>query len=139
MVYQTSANTRMILHVFQRDDFVPECDIVCGMSPPSVTAVFSDVTLPASDGDGVCIYGSPFYSWASPIVEFRAGVGTQPGLTDVKTLEVRLCVLVLYVQWVPGLVLGTSTGCVSLTTKGPGGTAHTCSGRHSQYSCKLLA
>ena len=134
-----SSNTRMILHVFQRDDFVPECDIVCGMSPPSVTAVFSDVTLPASDGDGVCIYGSPFYSWASPIVEFRAGVGTQPGLTDVKTLEVRLCVLVLYVQWVPGLVLGTSTGCVSLTTKGPGGTAHTCSGRHSQYSCKLLA
>ena len=27
------------------------------------------------------------------------------------------------VQWVPGL----STGCVSLTTKGSGGTAHTCS------------
>ena len=31
------------------------------------------------------------------------------------------------------------TGCVSLTTKGSGGTAHTCSGRHSQYSCELLA
>ena len=96
------------------------------------------VGVQSSDGDGVCIYGSSTAGLVS-IVEFRAGVGTQPGLTDVKTLEVRLCVLVLYVQWVPGLVLGTSTGCVSLTTKGPGGTAHTCSGRHSQYSCKLLA
>ena len=28
-----------------------------------------------------------------------------------------------------------STGCVSLTTRGSGGTAHTCCGRHSQYSC----
>ena len=37
------------------------------------------------------------------------------------------------------LVVGRSTGCVSLTTKGSGGTAHTCSGRHSQYSCELLA
>ena len=37
-----------------------------------------------------------------------------------------------------GLVL-RSTGCVSLTTRGSGGTAHTCSGRHSQYSCELLA
>ena len=25
---------------------------------------------------------------------------------------------------------------VSLTTRGSGGTAHTCSGRHSQYSCE---
>ena len=32
---------------------------------------------------------------------------------------------------------GWSTGCVSLTTKGSGGTAHTCCGRHSQYSCEL--
>ena len=29
--------------------------------------------------------------------------------------------------------------CVSLTTKGSGGTAHTCSGRHSQYSCEFPA
>ena len=84
-----SASTRMILHVFQRDGFVPECGVDCSVSPPSVTAVFSNVTLPARDGDGVCAYGRPFYSWASPIVEFRAGVGTQPGLTDVKTFEVR--------------------------------------------------
>ena len=40
---------------------------------------------------------------------------------------------------VPGLVLG-STGCVSLTTKGPGEIAHTCSawGRHCQYFCELF-
>ena len=37
-----------------------------------------------------------------------------------------------------GLVL-ESTGCVSLITRGSGGTAHPCSGRHSQYSCELLA
>ena len=52
-------------------------------------------------------------------------------------------VLPVYCKWLivsgRGLVLGTSTGCVSLTTKGSGGTAHTCSGRHSQYSCELLA
>ena len=32
-----------------------------------------------------------------------------------------------------------SATCVSLITRGSGGTAHTCSGRHSQYSCELLA
>ena len=28
---------------------------------------------------------------------------------------------------------------LAVTTRGSGGTAHTCSGRHSQYSCELLA
>ena len=32
------------------------------------------------------------------------------------------------------LYSGRHIGCVSLTTRGSGGTAHTCSGRHSQYS-----
>ena len=30
-------------------------------------------------------------------------------------------------------------GDIGSHTKGSGGTAHTCSGRHSQYSCELLA
>lgn len=84
-----SPATRMVLHVFLRGGFVPPCD-TCPTIIPSVTAVFSDVSLPplTSEGDGACIHGNPFYSWTSPIVEFRAGVGTQPGLTDVKGFEV---------------------------------------------------
>ena len=37
-------------------------------------------------------------------------------------------------EWVGVLILcmyNTLAGCVSLTTKGSGGTAHTCNGRHS--------
>ena len=46
----------------------------------------------------------------------------------------------MFVESVPSLYVLGSTGCVSLTTKGSGGTAHTCiDGRHSQYSCALLA
>ena len=39
--------------------------------------------------------------------------------------------------FLPAQPLLVSTDCVSLTTKGSSGTAHTCSGRHSQYSCRL--
>ena len=43
-----------------------------------------------------------------------------------------------YGEWA-GSCTRDRTGCVSLTTEGSDGTGHTCSGRHSQYSCELLA
>ena len=42
---------------------------------------------------------------------------------------VRLCIEKLTCAFVEGELF--FTGCVSLTTEGSGGTAHTCSGRHS--------
>ena len=58
--------------------------------------------------------------------------------TDAQWVSRVLCTLCVWVcvcVWVSVVFLF----CVSLTIKGSGGTAHTCSGRHSQYSCELLA
>lgn len=94
-----SPETRMVLHAFERGGFVPQCDSTCVTNPPSVSAVFSDISFPALaiDGGEVCVHGNPFHSWTSPIVEFRAAVGTQPGLTDVKGFEVcmSICLSIL--------------------------------------------
>lgn len=74
-----SESTRIVLHVFNRLGYVPATD---GFNPPTVVAVFANVTLPATV-DHICNFGLPFYSRGSPVVEFRAGVGTVPGAWDV--------------------------------------------------------
>ena len=81
------SGTKMVLHVFNRGGYLPPCDPACASNPPEVYAIFRDVSLPAASG-GSCDYGAPFYSWGSPIVEFQVGVGSQPGLSDVKQFEV---------------------------------------------------
>ena len=68
------------------------------------------------------------------------GRGPDCVMSGTKSLYCSIRFHLLYLnKLVAGLVLGGSTGRVSLTTKGSGGTAHTCSGRHSQYSCELLS
>ena len=54
-------------------------------------------------------------------------------------MSVSVCVCVCECVCVCVCIGVYYSGCVSLTTKGSGGTAPTCSGRHSQYSCELLA
>ena len=79
--------TSLTLHVLNRDGFVPQ--FTDNFNLPQVEAVFANVTLPRVRGH-LCDYGQPFYSPSSPIVEFRAGVGSSPGLADV--LELQVCV-----------------------------------------------
>ena len=81
-----SNTTSLTLHVFNRDGFVPQFDP--DFSLPRVEAVFVNVTLPRVRGHQ-CDYGDPFFSASSPIVEFRVGVGSSPGLTDVLDLQVN--------------------------------------------------
>ena len=78
-----SDNTQVVLHVFSRMGYVPP-------SPPgpSVQAVFGNISLPMRVG-GVCDHGNPFFSRGSPVVEFRAAVGSRPGAHDVVEYEVR--------------------------------------------------
>lgn len=84
-----SNSTEMILHVFNREGFVPDLDDV--FQVPTVMAIFANVSLPRKTGH-ICDYGRPFYSVTSPIVEFSAGVGTTPGDVDTWDLEVNYSV-----------------------------------------------
>ena len=80
-------NTSIILHVFNKNGQVPEIDPTSPDPIPRVQAVFSNVHLPIRLGH-LCDYGTPFFSLGSPIVEFRAGIGTRPGIVDVKDYQV---------------------------------------------------
>ena len=77
--------TRVVFNVFNLLGYLPPLDTT--NNPLSVAAVFANVTIP-SYLDHLCDYGIPFYSSQSPIVEFLAGVGTKPGLTDIEELKV---------------------------------------------------
>ena len=83
-----SDNTSLILHVFNKRGLVPPVDPVSG-TVPTVQAVFGNVHLPLRMGH-LCDYGTPFFSLGSPIVEFRAGIGTLSGTVDVRDYQVIL-------------------------------------------------
>ena len=83
-----SSNAKLVLHLFNREGYLPECIGDCPSNPPAIAASFSDVSLPPNNDNGACSYGSPFYSWGSPIVEVKAGIGTSIDLADIKQLEV---------------------------------------------------
>ena len=80
-------NTRAVFSSFNYLGNVPPLGTLTG--DLSVRAVFGNVTLPSAAASHLCEFGTPFYSQTSPVVQFRAGVGTRPGLTDVQELEVR--------------------------------------------------
>ena len=81
-----SDNTSIILHVFNKLGRIPP---IVGSSPtPTVQTVFGNVHLPLGMGH-LCDYGTPFFNLGSPVVEFRAGIGTFPGTVDVRDYEVR--------------------------------------------------
>lgn len=82
-----SDNTQLVFHIFNRRSYFSP--VVDHSNPPTVTAVFGNVSLPLQIGH-LCDFGTPFFSQGSPIVEFKAGIGTTPGDTDVRDLEVGL-------------------------------------------------
>lgn len=87
-----SDNTQMIFHVFNRMGYVPP---PVAFDPPQVRAVFGNVSLSA-EVEGICNYGDPFYSRGSPIVEFKAGVGSTPSSDDVIPIKVSPLYLYYY-------------------------------------------
>ena len=86
-------NTRMVVHIFNRQGFVPERD---NFEMPTVEAVFGNVTLPLRVGH-LCDFGMPYFNKESPIVEFRAAAGTTAGATDVRDWEVSMKPLYVYI------------------------------------------
>ncbi len=80
-----SNNTQVVLHAFNRGGFLPDLTT----SDLSVRAVFANVTVP-SVVESLCEFGSPFHSRRSPVVQFRAWAGTEPGLDDVVPAQVRI-------------------------------------------------
>ena len=50
--------------------------------PPTTTALFTDINLPA-DSSRVCTYGTPFFSKSAPFIQFEVGVGREFGSTEV--------------------------------------------------------
>ena len=84
-ITRLSSSTRMVLHVFNRNGFIPTVQDT--FNPPRVEAVFANVTLPGPRAH-ICDFGRPFYSASSPIVQFSVGIGTSPGMDDVSELEV---------------------------------------------------
>lgn len=83
---QFNAGSKFIIHVFNREGYIPYCDLGC-INPPAVTASFFDVSLPTEVSE-VCEYGTPFHSWSSPIVQIKGGIGTSTTSADIKPLEV---------------------------------------------------
>lgn len=81
-----SSNTRAVFSSFNHRGSVPPFG-----SPTedlSVSAVFGNVSLSSTMTGHLCDSGTPFHSQTSPVVQFLAGAGTRPGLTDVRQLEV---------------------------------------------------
>ena len=84
-ITKLSNNTRMVLHVFNRNGFIP--NVQDTFNPPKVEAIFANISLPLQRSH-ICDAGRPFYSMSSPIVQFSVGIGTSPGLTEIRDLEV---------------------------------------------------
>ena len=82
---QFSGSTRMLLHLFNRMSYTPLQ--VDPSNVPGVEAVYSEVRLPVSSMS-ICQYGTPFYDWGSPIVEFQVGIGSSIGVVDIQEFEV---------------------------------------------------
>ena len=82
---QFSDNTKMILHLFNKNGFTPF--EVIPPDIPVVDAVYFDVRLPVSSNT-TCQHGDPFYDWGSPIVEFQVGIGSSIGVVNIQEFQV---------------------------------------------------
>ena len=80
--------TRVVFTSFNQRGLVPVPDLPT--DDLSSQAVFANVSLPSTMSGHLCDFGTPFHSRMSPVVQFRAGIGTRPGLTDVHPLQVSV-------------------------------------------------
>ncbi|VDI67222.1 Hypothetical predicted protein [Mytilus galloprovincialis] len=76
-----SKTTKLVLHVFNRDSYVPE--ITDPFNIFSVKAYFKNLILPPPTG-ALCRYGDPFRGGTNPIIKYEIGIGTDKFLTDIE-------------------------------------------------------
>ena len=99
--------------------------------------VSSSVTIPAGQRNGYVLYEILMNNIVEGDKMFTAQISTvSTGAVIGNPSKTVVTITDMSESYCAG---GVSTDCVSLTTKGSCGTAHTCCGRHSQYSCELLA
>ncbi|XP_076116641.1 uncharacterized protein LOC143084119 [Mytilus galloprovincialis] len=75
-----SDSTKLILHVWNRDNFVP--DITDMFNVFSTKAYFKDLVMPPAPGS-LCRYGDPFRGGTNPILRYEVGIGSDKLLTDI--------------------------------------------------------
>ncbi|XP_052081237.1 uncharacterized protein LOC127719261 [Mytilus californianus] len=75
-----SKSTKLVLHVFNRDNFVP--DITDKFNIFSTKAYFKNLILPPPTG-ALCRYGDPFRGGTNPIIKYEVGIGSDKLLTDI--------------------------------------------------------
>ena len=81
-----STHTKLILHVWNKDNIVPALDV---FNLWQATAAFRNLVMPP-DINALCRYGKPFQGGTNAIVKYEAGIGTSPGAVDmVPFQEVR--------------------------------------------------
>ncbi|XP_022102001.1 uncharacterized protein LOC110985344 [Acanthaster planci] len=79
-----SSSTKLILHVFNRNSYIPE--LLDPFSPPSVTATLRNLRMPP-DQSKLCRYGASFRAGTSPVSRYFAGVGSVAGATDIVAFQ----------------------------------------------------
>lgn len=67
-----SADTKLILHVFNKNNYLPPVDDLFNVY--STKATFKDMIMPPSS-TAMCRYGKPFYGGTIPIDRYEAGIG----------------------------------------------------------------
>ncbi|XP_076086943.1 uncharacterized protein LOC143057517 [Mytilus galloprovincialis] len=75
-----SETTNLVLHVFNRDNYVPEITDVFNIF--SARAIFTNLILPPPTG-ALCRYGDPFRGGTNPIIKYEVGIGSDKLLTDI--------------------------------------------------------
>lgn len=78
-----SISTKLILHVWNKDNIVPTLDI---FNLWQAKAVFKELVMPP-DVNALCRYGDPFQGGTNAIVKYEAGIGTSPGEVDMVSFQ----------------------------------------------------
>ncbi|XP_053401006.1 uncharacterized protein LOC123523226 isoform X2 [Mercenaria mercenaria] len=78
-----SSRTRLILHVWNKDNIVPALDI---FNQWQTRAAFKDLIMPP-EVNALCRYGDPFEGGTNAIVRYEAGIGTAQGEVDMVAFQ----------------------------------------------------
>ncbi|XP_053400990.1 uncharacterized protein LOC123541000 [Mercenaria mercenaria] len=79
-----SIHTKLILHVWNKDNIVPTLDV---FNLWQATADFKGLIMPP-DINALCRYGDPIQGGTNAIVKYEAGIGTTPGAVDIVPFQV---------------------------------------------------
>ncbi|XP_033637389.1 uncharacterized protein LOC117298318 isoform X2 [Asterias rubens] len=79
-----SSSTKLILHVFNKDNYVADLDDA--FNPPTATTTIKNLMMPP-DASRLCRYGLPFRAGTSPVSRYFAGVGSEAGKTNIVAYE----------------------------------------------------